>query len=175
MTTESVPLPDLGAETQRQKTALLYRNAPATFVVTLLNASVLTIVHGRSPAAGRVALLFWVLNVLLVCLRLPRVLRYRRLAPQAAGAPQWLRHYLAGTAAVGILWGAGSAFFLLGDSEAERLFTCLVIAGMVAGAVPVLSAVRPAFLAFAIPTLLPTAGKVQMAVCGFCPAIGAVM
>jgi hypothetical protein len=55
----------------------------------------------------------------------------------------------------GILWGATAVVIFPGDSVTHQALIGFVLAGMVAGAVGVFSAILPVFLAFSIPTLTP--------------------
>jgi len=56
MTVDIHPAPDIEAEAQRQKTALLYRNSGVAQAVTVVNASLLAYVNGSLQAMPRAAL-----------------------------------------------------------------------------------------------------------------------
>ncbi|HJV27327.1 MAG TPA: ATP-binding protein [Aromatoleum sp.] len=64
---------------------------------------------------------------------------------------------MAATAMTAALWGAGAVLFSWNAPDGVRLFTGLVVAGMVAGAVPILAPVSAAFRIFASLVLVPLA------------------
>ena len=85
---------------------------------------------------------------------------YRTAAPDDAQAARWSRRYIVSAGFAGIVWGGGNLLFMLNGSIDERLFVAFVAAGMVAGAVPILSPVFASFAVFALPIVLPLAAAV---------------
>jgi signal transduction histidine kinase/FixJ family two-component response regulator len=73
----------------------------------------------------------------------------------AEAAKAWRRRYLLAVLVAGSMWGLGSALFTWHASDTAVLFTGLVMAGMVAGAVPLLASVPAAFRSFAALVTLP--------------------
>ncbi len=82
-------------------------------------------------------------------------LRFARAAPAAREAAIWRRRYLQATALAATTWCAGAILFIWHTPDTERLFTGLVMAGMVAGALPVLAPVPAAFRTFALLLIVP--------------------
>ncbi|EXJ13944.1 GGDEF domain-containing protein [Imhoffiella purpurea] len=67
----------------------------------------------------------------------------------------WGRCFLLGTFASGLVWGASGIFLFHPESFAHQVFLAFALGGMIAGAMPLLSALHPAFQLFAIPAALP--------------------
>jgi diguanylate cyclase (GGDEF)-like protein/PAS domain S-box-containing protein len=146
------------AQAQQHKTVLLYCNAGIALWVNLVIASLLAFVNlwFGAPAVATIA---W-LALIVVASAARRVLALRFFAaqPNEADAIKWRRRYIAATACVAIAWAAGSVLFMWGLPDIARLFTALVLCGMVSGAVPILAPVPAAFRTFALLVALPTAG-----------------
>ncbi|SPE29302.1 Diguanylate cyclase/phosphodiesterase with PAS/PAC sensor(S) [Burkholderiales bacterium] len=146
---------DIEAQAQRKKTALLYGNAGIALAVTLVNASLLAYVNRTLLAAASVAVLWWCLIVTIAAGRYLLARRFVAAKPDAPAAMAWRRRYIGGTAMVAAAWGAGAFLFVWNAPEGGRLFTGLVTAGMVAGAVPMLAPVPAAFRAFTLLAIVP--------------------
>ncbi len=156
------PASDVEAELQRQKTALLYRNSKIVLGVTIVNASLLAYVNTTLHASAGYALLWW---SALVCITAARFLLTRRFLaarPDAGAAPLWRRRYITGTAMAATTWAAGTVLFVWDAPVGASLFTGLVVAGMVAGAVPTLAPVPAAFRTFKLLVLVPAAAAVLL-------------
>ena len=145
-------------QAQQQKTVLLYRNSGIALWVNLIVASLLALVNLRFGAPA-VATIGW-LCLIVATATARRVLARRFFAAQPADADagKWRWRYIRATASVAAAWAVGSVLFMWGLSDVARLFTALVLCGMVAGAVPILAPVPAAFRAFALVVALPTAG-----------------
>lgn len=138
---------------------LLYRNIPVSQLVSLANATLLVALWREE--VGTVPALFWWLAVLIA--GGGRVLLARAFA--AASQParierweSWQRRARLGALMGGLTWAAGALLFTLGADTVQQTFTGFVMAGMVAGAVPVLAADRLAFRLYGWPVILATAG-----------------
>jgi diguanylate cyclase (GGDEF)-like protein/PAS domain S-box-containing protein len=154
--TES-PVLDIAGEAERQKTALLYLNAGIAFLVTFVNASLIAWVNAAVHTPATWAATWW---GVMVCIAVGRYILARRFPSvglQASAARQWRRRYVIATGLAACVWGAGAILFMWGAPAGTMMFSGMVLAGMVAGAVPILAPVRSAFLAFALPVLLPVA------------------
>ena len=90
-------------------------------------------------------------------LRLRQAAQYGRRDPSARDDARWRTAYLRTTVASSILWLLGGASVMWHNADAYRLLTGLAMAGMVAGAIPVLGAVKRVFRAYAVPMLVGTA------------------
>ncbi len=146
---------EIEAESQRQKTALLYRNAGLAQLVTAINALLLAYVNSTLHASASVAFIWWCLASSLAAGRYLLARRFHAAGPDAAAAMAWRHRYVAATALAGVAWGAGAVLFMWDASAGARLFTGLVMSGMVAGAVPILAPVPIAFRVFTFPILVP--------------------
>lgn len=143
------PRPDVSAETQRQKTALLFRNAGMAQLVHVVNATLLAYVNVSLQASPGVAFTWCALVVSIAAGRYLLARRFRAASPDAVAAMTWRHRYIAATATMGATWGAVPVLFMWNAPDAARMFSGLVLAGMVAGAVPLLAPVPVAIWTFA--------------------------
>ena len=141
------------------KTALLYGNALLGQIVTIVNASLMAWVLSRG-LPGDIVLGWWAIVTVAALGRVAMVRAYRVARPDDDQAARWCRRYVANAALAGLVWGAGTLYFMLNGNTDERLFVAFVAAGMVAGAVPIFSPVFAAFSVFALPIVLPLAAAV---------------
>src|SRR5512137_1655049 len=91
---------EVEAETQRQKTALLYRSAGLAQAVTVVNATFFAYVNGSLQAMPREALAWWCLAVAVAAGRYLLARRFRAARPDPAAASAWRRRYVAATALI---------------------------------------------------------------------------
>jgi signal transduction histidine kinase/CheY-like chemotaxis protein/HPt (histidine-containing phosphotransfer) domain-containing protein len=80
--------------------------------------------------------------------------RFAKINPGMEAATRWRQGALFGALIGGLVWAAGAVAFMTQGSEATRLFTALVLSGMVAGAVPILSSVPSAFRGYSALVML---------------------
>lgn len=151
---------DLSQETGRQiyaeQIALLYRNAPLAYSITVINGSILAFV--QRVHISTTVLLAWFTCLLLITLgRAILAYGYTRSHPSAADIRRWGLGYLIGAGLAGIAWGSTAIFLFPVDAIGHQVFVAFVLAGMSAGAVSVLSARLEAALVFLLPALLPLA------------------
>jgi signal transduction histidine kinase len=138
-----------------RRVALLYRNVLLGQIVSLVNATVLTGV-ALSLLDNPVISVWWLAAVLIAGFRVMQAKAYNGESESArqADAANWRRRVLYGVAASGLIWAAGGLLLMSQGNTHLQLFTAFVIAGMVAGAVPVLAADRTVFRAYAWPMTL---------------------
>jgi|GEM_PF-2214245 len=148
---------DSAAQAQLEKTGLLYRNAALAFAVNVFSAALVALVNVSLESSRTIALLWWVVVVFAAGGRFLLARRFSRARPQAAAAMHWQRRYIIATMLIALPWGLGAMLFLWNGSDDARLFTALVLIGMVAGAVPMLAPVPRAFLSFALLLCVPVA------------------
>jgi PAS domain S-box-containing protein len=141
-------------EIEAEQTRLLYAQAPTGFVVTILNAGIVTIILWHEIASP-VLLTWFVLMGAVTLVRFLLVQRYRRAAPPAAQVRRWRTRFIIGASCAGLAWGGAGIFLFPRDSLLHQLFLAFVLGGMIAGAVAMLSWVKGAFLAFLVPAALP--------------------
>jgi diguanylate cyclase (GGDEF)-like protein/PAS domain S-box-containing protein len=141
---------------------LLYANLPLSALVSLICALMVGWLLNGGPDA-------WLLNGWLACMlllqvvRLEHARRYRRAAPlDAAAVRGWLRWFIAGTLAAGLLWGLLAGWLFPDGDPVAQTFLAIVLAGLSGGAVTTLSVSLPAMLLFTLPTLGPLAVRFAM-------------
>ena len=156
------PVTDIEEEAERQKTALLFRNAAIAQIVQVVNGSLLAYVNAILHTDYSQAFLWWVLVVAVAAGRYLLARRFRAAVPNAAEAKAWRHRYISGTAMAAALWGAGTILFVWNAPDGARLFTGLVLGGMVAGAVPILAPVPAAFRLFALLIIVPLATALSL-------------
>lgn len=146
---------DIDAEAERQKTALLFRNAGIAQSVHAVNATLLASVNVFDQAPPAATFVWWCLIAAIAAERYVLALRFRAAEPDAAMAVIWRHRYIGSTAMIAAAWGAGTVLFMWNKPDGMRLFTGLVMSGMVAGAVPLLASVPAAFRTFAAMVAVP--------------------
>ena len=151
--TDSIALID--EEAERLKTALLYRNSGIAQLVNVVTGALLAYVNVTLNAPVFWAVCWWGAIVAVAAGRFELARRFRRSTPSAFQAPVWRRHYITATALTAAVWGIGAYLFVWNASDAARLFTGLVLSGMVAGALPLLAPVPLAFRVFAVGVTVP--------------------
>ena len=133
---------------------LLYRNVPLGQAVSVVNAGFLAWLWQGTVAPG-LALTWWLTATLVAAGRMALAVAYRRKRDEQGGQPViWRRRAVIGAALAGAVWAAGALLFMLAGDTVQHLFTAFVMAGMVAGAVPVLAAEPIAFRLYAWPVVI---------------------
>jgi PAS domain S-box-containing protein len=144
------PDPRIPAEQVR---TLFARTATAQ-ATTAVNAVVVAWVFwGLVPRARTLAWLAALCS--LAVLRLVMVRAYRRGRAGAAEATTWALRFTAAAALTGACWGAAALVFYSPRSPIHQVFLVFVLGGMTAGAALSNASFAPAFVAFAVPALLP--------------------
>ena len=137
---------------------LLNRNLWLGQFVSLLNGSFLIWI--ASDVLPATPLTLWFIMVALVAgLRMSVGVRYHRspVERREQDAGQWLQLARFGAGAGGLTWMAGALLLMTSGEITLEFFTGFVMAGMVAGAVPVLAADRMTFRLYAWPVVLAVA------------------
>ncbi len=145
-------MPDYSSALLQRQIVLLYRNVALAQAVTVINAVLLAIVNVDS--AGLAATLLWTLAALGVAAGRVFFGRLFQRDAQRHSPIFWLNASLIGAALAGLVWSAGAFLFMWSAPETLRFFTAFVLAGMIAGAVPILSAHRAAFRLYAWPIIV---------------------
>lgn len=137
-----------------EQVKLLYQQAPKALIVTLIIATALAFVFWNHVAKEWIA--GWLMAVYLLTLaRFLLVKSYFRKKPAAFESAVWGRRFFIGVLFSGVIWGMAGSIFFIGGSATHQLFLAYLLAGMIAGAMAALSSYRGAFLAFAIPVVIP--------------------
>ena len=144
------------AALRAERIRTLYRQHPALIIVNPINAAIVAALLWTSTPP--LMLTGWVAAMLLVTtVRVLLRRRYLEVQPGPEATDVWARRIVVGTAATGLLWGAAGALFYDAGAMAPQMLLVFVIGGMVAGASGTLALHLPAFFAFTISAVLPTA------------------
>ena len=133
---------------------LLYANAPAGFVATVLNAVLLALTQWQVLAPP--VILSWLSYMLaLTGLRAVLVWQFQRYSPDSHTIDRWGTLFCLGTGLAGIGWGGAGVVLFPVTSMTHQVFLTFILGGMIAGAVGLLSARLGVFLSFACPAAVP--------------------
>ena len=155
------PLSGVEAEAQRQKTALLFRGSGIAQAVNVVNATLLAYVVSLGMSGG-VAFVWWCFAVTIAAGRYLLARRFLAARPEASAAVAWRRRYMVATAMMAGAWGATTLLFMWQAPDEMLLFTGLVLAGMVAGAMPILVPVPAAFALYVTLVCVPMSAVVLL-------------
>ncbi|MGA7877665.1 MAG: PAS domain S-box protein [Desulfoferrobacter sp.] len=133
---------------------LLYTQAPAGLLATLVNSVVLTLVLWKVIASWK--LILWLGSVLLaVWLRHRLVKSYRKSSLEDTHADRWTVYFMLGLLASGVLMGSAGIFLFPYESLAHEVFLAFLLGGMVAGATGTYSVMLRGFLLYTLPIIAP--------------------
>ncbi len=149
----SSPSSNISPAIHARQTALLYRNAGLGQLFTVL-AAIPTAYLGYISRPGGVIIVWLVCMVYVAYYRHLLAQRYMVARPPDGDAPRWSKRYVRLTALQSALWLVGCGSIMWDNTDSYRFLATLVMVGMVAGAVPVLSAVKAAFRAYVIPMVI---------------------
>jgi signal transduction histidine kinase/DNA-binding response OmpR family regulator len=132
---------------------LLYRNAGLGQLFTVLAATP-TAYLGYISRPGAVILVWLFCMVLASFFRYRLARSYRAVRPSETEAAYWSARYTRLVAVQAALWLVGCGAIMWGNTDSYRFLVVLVMVGMVAGALPVLSTIKSAFRIFALPMMI---------------------
>lgn len=138
-----------------RQTALLYRNASLGQLITVLAATPMAYL-GYISRPGPIILIWLFCMFLASYLRFRLTQHYRAASAPDAEALLWAKRYIRLVGVQSFLWLAGCGAIMWGNNDSYRFLAVLVLAGMVAGAVPILATFKSAFRAFAYPIIIGT-------------------
>jgi signal transduction histidine kinase len=146
--------PPLEPRVLAEQVRMLYARAPIAQATVVVNASIVAWVFwDLVPPGSSVA---WVAALCaLVAVRIGLARAYRRSVVAPPDARVWARRFAAGAALTGVGWGAAALLFYAPRLPAHQMFLAFVLGGMTAGAAASNASYAPAFVAFAVPALLP--------------------
>ncbi len=134
------------------QTNLLYLQLPRALAVNLAVAAVLSmLIWSQVPTA---TLALWWLALLAVCGGWLALYHARR-RHRAPGDPAWLTRFAAGALCAGAAWGIGGMLLFRAIADEERMLLAFVLAGVLAGGIPLLSAVWQVYAAYALAFAVP--------------------
>jgi len=137
-----------------EQVRLVYEQLLSSQLIAVLNAAVFVAVQSLVIEAS--VLIAWLAAVcVLALIRIAGVIAFRSAAPHAGQIGRWRFFAIAGAAVSGILWGSAAWLLFPPMNVAHQVFVAFILGGMVAGSVTTLAPVFPAFLAYAVLTLVP--------------------
>ncbi len=136
----------------RRTTELVYRNSAAGQFICLITATILVVAHSGDHDLATL-LLWWAVACGVAVYRLWCARAY--LNSHNKTDALWRDRVNFGVGLTGTVWGIGGIFLMITSPESLKLLTAFVLAGMVAGAVPVLGAMLSAMRIFAMLMLMP--------------------
>lgn len=150
--------PDANTFVLSRQVELLYRNVRLGQVTSIINATFLVWI-AQDEIGIRSLLIWWLFAIGIACIRMLAAIRFERQSKieKQLGASLWLKRAQAAAFASGLIWAGGALLLTLNSSTILQLFTAFVMAGMIAGAVPILAASRPVFRCYAWPIVLAIA------------------
>lgn len=134
---------------------LLFRNTRLGQIISILNASLLVWIANPLISLSSLAI-WWLFAASAAGLRIILAASFYRQseAERQASSHAWRQRALFGAAASGLIWAAGTLLLMRSGNTTLQLFTAFIMAGMVAGAVPILAANRLIFRSYAWPIIL---------------------
>ena len=126
--------------------------------IASLGSSTAAIVTGIIfwPLVAHANLMIWVTAaVFITFIRHLFIIRYRRSKVSAKDALRWKKIFIRLIFCSGAIWGSSAILIFPEASFSHQVFLSFILVGMVSGAIGTFSAILPAFLAYAIPALLP--------------------
>ena len=137
-----------------EQVRLIYDQLLPSQLVAVLNAVVFVAVQSLVIEAP--VLIAWLAAVcVLALIRIAGAMAFRSEAPHPGQIGRWRLYTIAGAAASGVVWGSAAWLLFPPMNIAHQVFVAFILGGMVAGSVATLAPVFPAFLAFAVLTLVP--------------------
>ncbi|MFO8085670.1 MAG: PAS domain S-box protein [Desulfobacterales bacterium] len=132
----------------------IYERATIAIIATAMNSTILAFVLW-DLISKKVLVPWYILTIFLAIVRFVQTKIYQRTSVHAKDIKYWAQLMFIGLGISGILWGSAAIFLFPVESTAHQAFVVIVLAGMVAGAVGVLSPIMSFFFAFSIPALTP--------------------
>jgi signal transduction histidine kinase len=137
-----------------QQVRLLYAQAPLGFIPSLLIAPLLTLILWE-VIAHPVLLIWLALLEITLLIRIALTIAFHR-CPQVDDDPaRWATRYMVACAASGLCWGGTVILLTLSPSLVYDSLIALVLGGVLMGGVLTLTPVLNAYLAYALPLILP--------------------
>ncbi|QVL51143.1 MAG: response regulator [Thiocapsa sp.] len=146
--------PATDARIEADLTRLLFEHLPASLVITAANA--LLVAAAMSLVSSPAGAWVWFAALLMILIARGLLMMCYRRAGETRSSTEWTRRFVLGAAATGLAWGI-SVFLLPGHVLTYQVFLGFVISGMVAGAIPSLSACLVAYLSYMLGALVPFA------------------
>ena len=146
---------------RHEQLRLVYDYLPASQLVAIVNGLLLVAV--QSLVIKTSVLIGWLYALCMVTLiRVMGGIAFRKATPRAQQMPRWRHYAIVGAACSGAVWGAAAIFLYPAGNVPHQVFVAFLLGGMVAGSVATLAPIFPAFVAFALPALVPAAVRFSL-------------
>ncbi len=136
-----------------QRVDLPFAQLPVALVATLINAALLSYVLWST--IDPTFIVSWLAAICAVVIGRVILLRAYRHRKPSASPRTWGLLFCIGAAANGVVWGAAAVALYPSTDVILQVFLVFVLGGMTAGATASTAAFFPAFMAFAVPALVP--------------------
>jgi signal transduction histidine kinase/ActR/RegA family two-component response regulator len=135
----------------RHTAVLFYRSAlPGQVFAALLATLLIAACESRYPALAG----FWYAGMIAIsAVRYRLSIRFQASGTATDSIRKWTTTGVAGAAVAGLGWGVGTVLFMWDVSEQQQFFTAFLVAGVVAGGLPMLSPIPAAFRWFLFPSV----------------------
>lgn len=141
-----------------EQVRMVYDHLPVSQLVMVLNALVFAAV--QSLVIDEHVLIGWFSAVCVVALaRIVNWVAFLRVELVPAQVARWRAYIVAGAAVSGLVWGAAAFLLFPPMNAAHQVFVAFMLGGMVAGSVTTLAPLFPAFVLFAVLTLVPAIAR----------------
>ncbi|HET9960643.1 MAG TPA: ATP-binding protein [Polyangiaceae bacterium] len=148
----------LHPEVRNEQIRTLFRQSPSVLIANVVNSAIVATVLWRRELGT--ALVLWFTSMLIMAgVRAVHRARYLKSPNSAADAARHGRRFVAGSVTAGALWGGAGWIFYDPQNPLSQFLLLFVIGGMAAAAAGTLCVHLPAFFGFALPALLPVAGR----------------
>ena len=155
---EATTAPITADQIQAELLRIVYQHAPSTLVTGMFVGALMLL--GAWGTVDPVLLSAWTGALSLVSIgRLLLVRAYQRARPGDTSTAPWQNRYVLGALLGGATWGLGGTMLAATGQLAYEGLAVFVVGGLAAGSIAANAAVRPVFLAFLIPCVLPLAGS----------------
>ena len=146
--------PDRAREILHEQVVSVYREYPSGVIPSLLGGSLLVIIMWQQ--LPHTLLLLWLgMQYAVTLVRGYFYLRFMRAIPDIDHIDPWRKGFIAGSAAVGSVWGGLAFLMYTPDSLIYQWVILTSLFAVCAGGVSVMGYYLPAFYAFAIPLVTP--------------------
>ncbi len=143
------------SDLEAERTRLLYLGSRVPTLFMLLNGlACASLLWGPDSGGLLVGWLIWL--VALAVLRLVQVAAFNAASPSSQASPHWRQRFLMGAGASGLTLAFGAVLLVPSDVFYQQALVYGLIATAILSASVAYAVSRAAFLAFALPCLLPT-------------------
>jgi len=133
---------------------MLYDQAVPGFIATVVNALVITLML-RNIVSHELVYGWFAAMSSLTIIRAILVYRFQKTDKATIQYETWSSYFLVGAALAGAGWGFAGSVMLPIEHLGHQIVVMVAMAGMAAGAIPVLSSVLKIYHAYLVPLLLP--------------------